>query len=69
MSKISIIHKLKARRIELGITQQDVADKMGIAQQSVTRMERGGVSPSIDMIERYAEAVGCRVKIEKKEEK
>ena len=65
----SVVSDLKVRRLESGLTQQRVADIMGIAQQSVARIESGTHSPSLDMVERYAEAVGCRVKIEKKEEK
>ena len=55
--------------MESGITQQDVAERMGIAQTAVSRLEIGAHSPSLDMVERYAEALGCRLKIEKKEEK
>lgn len=64
-----IMTDLKAARIEAGLTQKDVAENIGIEQSSVARLESGAHSPSLDMVERYAEAVGCRLKIEKKEEK
>ena len=64
-----IIEQARKIRMESGITQQDVAERMGIAQTAVSRLEIGAHSPSLDMVERYAEAVGCRLKIEEKEEK
>lgn len=65
----NIIEQARKIRMDSGITQQDVAERMGIAQTAVSRLEIGAHSPSLDMVERYAEAVGCRLKIEKKEEK
>lgn len=64
-----IVNQLKAARLASGFTQQQVASKMGIAQTALSRIESGTHSPSLDMVERYAEALGCRLKIEKKEEK
>ena len=64
-----IVNRLRKARVKAGITQQDVAERMGIAQTAVSRLEIGAHSPSLDMVERYAEALGCRLKIEEKEEK
>ena len=64
-----IMNQLKQARVSVGMTQKKVAEIMGIEQSSVARLESGAHSPSLDMVERYAEAVGCRLKIEKKEEK
>lgn len=64
-----IVNQLTAIRVAVGLTQLQVADKMGIVQTALSRIESGKHSPSLDMVERYAEAVGCRLKIEKKEEK
>lgn len=64
-----IIEQARKIRMESGLTQQDVAERMGIAQTAVSRLEIGAHSPSLDMVERYAEALGCRLKIEEKEEK
>lgn len=59
----SVVSELKFRRWESGLTQQRVADIMGVAQQSVARIESGRISPSIDMVERYASALGLRIGI------
>jgi transcriptional regulator with XRE-family HTH domain len=50
---------IRRRRRELGLTQQEVADRMGIARPQVTFAEAGQNSPTIDMVERYAKALEC----------
>ena len=37
-----VIHRLVQRRIDLGLTQQDVADQTGIALRTLKRIEAGG---------------------------
>jgi transcriptional regulator with XRE-family HTH domain len=32
---------LKSRRLELGLSQQDLADKTGMARETINRMEAG----------------------------
>src|SRR5213082_2369346 len=57
---------LKARR-QAGLTQAEVAARMGTKTPAVARLEAGGGSrrhsPSIATLRRYAEAVGCRLEI------
>lgn len=59
----NIIEKIKKKRIELGVTQLDVAKKMGVPQTTISRIERQVHSPSLEILERYADAVGCRIDI------
>lgn len=58
---------LKARR-HAGLTQAEVAVRMGTKPPAVARIEAGGGSkkhsPSIATLRRYAAAVGCKMKIE-----
>lgn len=63
MEERTIIEKLKRVRVANGITQHDVAERMGIVQAAVSRIESGTHSPSVDMLEKYADAVGCRLEI------
>ena len=39
---VNIIHQ---RRIELGWTQKELADKVGLHQESIARIENGGSIP------------------------
>src|ERR1700722_5806727 len=57
---------LSARR-RAGLTQAEVAARMGTKTPAVARLEAGGGSrwhsPSVATLRKYAEAVGCRVEI------
>jgi transcriptional regulator with XRE-family HTH domain len=57
---------LKARR-RAGLTQAEVAARMGTKTPAVARLEAGGGSrqhsPSVATLRKYAEAVGCRLEI------
>ena len=58
---------LKARK-RAGLTQAEIAARMGTKAPAVARIEAGGGSkhhsPSIATLRRYADAVGCKLKIE-----
>ncbi len=49
---------LLARRISLGLTQTQVAARMGTSQSAVARVEAGSSDVRLSTIERYAAAVG-----------
>jgi transcriptional regulator with XRE-family HTH domain len=57
---------LKARN-EAGLSQADVAERMGTKSPAITRLESsltsGRHSPSITTLKKYAEAVGCTLEI------
>ena len=57
--RISQFRELVYRlRIEAGLTQVELADRMGTAQPAIARMENGGVRPTLDTLEKLAKAVG-----------
>jgi ribosome-binding protein aMBF1 (putative translation factor) len=45
-------------RKEAGLTQAELAARMGTTQSSIARMEGGGTRPTFDTLERLAKAVG-----------
>lgn len=51
--------KLKERREALGLTQRQVAEKIGIAESAYQRYERGVREPSISMALRLAKALNA----------
>lgn len=59
-----IIKELVYERKRLGLTQQDIADKTGMKAPNVTRVEGCKFTPTLDVLERYAQAVGKKIKIE-----
>jgi len=54
----------RRRREELGITQAQLAERAGVQQPAVARFETGGTMPTIPMLERLADALGLRLKVE-----
>lgn len=59
--------ELVAARASAGLTQAEVASRMGTTQSTVARLESGKRPPSLRTVQRYAQAVGCRavVRIER----
>lgn len=50
---------IRAARIAAGMTQQQLADALGVAQQSVTRWETGEREPRVSTLKRIAAVLGC----------
>jgi transcriptional regulator with XRE-family HTH domain len=48
---------LKQMREDKGLTQEQVADKLGVGKQTVSKIEAGRWSFSIDYINRFAQAL------------
>ncbi len=51
----------KARREELGLTQEDLAERAGIHRTYLSDVERGGRNVSLINIEKVAEALSMRI--------
>jgi transcriptional regulator with XRE-family HTH domain len=49
---------LKRAREALGETQQHLADRLNMAQNTISELERGLANPSLRILENVAEAVG-----------
>ena len=54
-----LAERVRARRKELGITQYELADKLGVKQPYVAQIERTeeGGSPTLQVVARLAEAL------------
>ena len=62
-NEYAIIGQIIAARVRAGMTQADVARAMGVSQPAVAKVEAGKVK-SLDTLRRYADAVGCKIKVE-----
>lgn len=47
------------RRKQLGWTQEQVAERVGVDAETVSRIERGAHLPSLPTLDRLAVALGC----------
>jgi transcriptional regulator with XRE-family HTH domain len=59
---MDLIETLVQIRRDQGLTQQDVAERMGRSQPNVSAFERIGGDPHLSTIRRYAAAVDARVR-------
>lgn len=53
--------QLMARRVDLGLTQTQVAARMGTSQSAVARLEAGTDDIRLSTLDRYVAAVGGRL--------
>lgn len=51
----SLVHRV---RTDAGLTQAELADRMGTTQSAIARMEGGGVRPTLETLEKLARATG-----------
>ncbi len=64
--EFALARELIAARTRAGLSQTEVAERMGTSQSAVARLESGRSLPSLRTLERYASATGSRavVKLE-----
>lgn len=59
----AIISQVIAARIKKGITQKDLAEKMGTKQSAIARLESGNSNPSISFLEKLAGVLGYKLTV------
>lgn len=55
--QFKLIQNLIEKRIEKNMTQRDIANKIGLSQQAVSRIEKYGNAPSITNLIKYLRAL------------
>ena len=50
---------VRGRRLELGMSQTELAERAGMTQSAVSRLEAGGSVPTIGVLERLAAALSA----------
>lgn len=63
-AEFSIIQAMLDARKASGLTQKDLAEKTGITQADISRLENGNANPSLKTLQRLAEGMGMRLKLE-----
>jgi transcriptional regulator with XRE-family HTH domain len=59
----ALVADLVAHRRAAGLSQGDVAERMGTSQPAVARLEAGQVDARMSTVQRYAAAVGARLNV------
>lgn len=49
------------RRRLLGMSQEVLAERVGISQESLSRMEKGVIAPRFERLQQFADALGCSI--------
>ncbi len=60
----AIADKVAHRRVQMNMSQRELAELVGTTQSSIARLERGGRPPRIDTLLRIAEALDCELSVE-----
>ncbi len=58
------IRAVIAARLACNMTQKELAEKTGIRQSNISRIENGSASPTIDTLARIAAGLGKKLKID-----
>lgn len=61
---LSLAYQLSVARNQAGMTQKELSQKTGIYQADISKIERGIGNPSISTLQRLAEGIGMKLKIE-----
>lgn len=62
--RYAIISDLIALRLERRMSQKDVAEKLGTKQSAIARLEGGNVNPSLEFLQKIAQALGSKLIIQ-----
>ena len=61
--RYQLISDLIKIRIRKGLTQKELAKKIGSKQSAIARLESGRENISMDSLEKIAQAMGAKIKI------
>ncbi len=59
-----IIQTVIEARKDTGLTQKELSERTGIAQADISKLENGNGNPSLRTLQRLAEGMGMRLKLE-----
>ncbi len=62
--EFSIIQAMLDARKASGLTQKDLAERTGIAQGDISKLENGNANPSLRTLRRLADGMGMKLKLE-----
>lgn len=60
--------RVRALREEAGLSQRELANRMGTTQSAIARLEAGGAEPTLPTLRRLASALGRTLVIDFKDE-
>ncbi len=61
--RYELISQLISVRAKKGLTQAQLAKKLGTKQSAIARLEGGSVNPSLEFLQRIAQVMGYKLNI------
>ena len=62
-SEFAIIEMIIKRRIERGLSQKELAQRIGTKQSAISRLESGNYNPTLAFLQKVSEALDAKLKI------
>ncbi len=62
--RYAIISELVSARIKKGLTQKEIAKRIGTKQSAIARLESGNVNPSLEFLQKIAQVMGYKLTIQ-----
>lgn len=59
-----VVKQIVSARVEQNITQKELADRIGIKQSNISRLESGNHNPSLEFLRKVATGLGKELHIE-----
>jgi predicted transcriptional regulator len=62
-AEFAVIEMIIKKRVERGLTQKELAKKIGTKQSAISRLESGTYNPSLSFLQKVSEALDTKLKI------
>jgi DNA-binding XRE family transcriptional regulator len=62
-AEFELIQTIIEKRIELGLTQAELAERLGTKQSAISRLERGAYNPTVSFLRNLAKAFNTELHI------
>ena len=59
----ALITQIIDKRLKIGLSQQNLAERVGTKQSAISRLESGNYNPSLFFLKKIAAAFGSQVRI------
>ncbi len=61
--RYAVISALIEARLKKGMTQRDIAEKLGTKQSAIARLEGGNINPSLEFLQKIAQVMGYKLTV------
>lgn len=58
-----LVQMIIEKRLQEGLTQSELARKIGTKQSAISRLERGSYNPTLSFLRKVAEGLGVKLKV------